>query len=109
VNRRDFNEKFFGRVDNERAGVEVGGWEVEGECLDAVDVWRAVYGAERKYTYYPQGREWGTSCDRVDMVFVSKGLWEGGRVLGTGILDTVQERGTSDHVPVWIEVGLGRG
>ncbi|KAK4454279.1 Endonuclease/exonuclease/phosphatase [Podospora aff. communis PSN243] len=113
VNRRDFNGKFFGRGDNIRAGVECGegvghGSEgVEGGCLDAVDVWRAVFGEERRYTYFPRGREWGSSCDRVDMVFVSGGLWEAGRVLGTGILDTVQEGGTSDHVPIWVEVGVG--
>ncbi|KAK0641659.1 Endonuclease/exonuclease/phosphatase, partial [Cercophora newfieldiana] len=105
-NRKDFNGKFFGREDCERAGAD---WNGEGDegCLDAVDVWRGVYGAERRYTYYPRGVEWGRSCDRVDMVFVSRELWEEKRVLGTGILDTVQERGTSDHVPVWVEVRLG--
>ncbi|KAK0620410.1 hypothetical protein B0T14DRAFT_586753 [Immersiella caudata] len=107
VNWRDFNGKLFGKEDNERAGVE--GGEVEGESLDAVDVWRAVNGAERKYTYYPRGKEWVMSCDRMDMVFVSRDLWEEERVLKPGIFDTVQERGTSDHVPIWVEVGLGRG
>ncbi|KAL2126126.1 hypothetical protein VTI74DRAFT_1643 [Chaetomium olivicolor] len=76
------------------------------KCLDAVDVFRAMHGDERRYTYYPRTREWGSSCDRVDMVFVSRGLWESGRVRRTGILDTPQERGLSDHVPLWVEVEL---
>jgi exonuclease III len=156
VNRADFNARFFGRGDCERAGValrdlprydgdsggkgggrdgDAGGERVDGAegkqdrdwgesgpgggtgtigerkegreaCLDAVDVFRALHGAERRYTYYPRTREWGTSCDRVDMVFVSRALWEAGRVLGTGILDTPQERGLSDHVPLWVEIAL---
>jgi exonuclease III len=117
VNRADFNGKFFGVGDNARAGAYVGNGGGEGKktdgnrdaedkeaCLDAVDVFRAMHGRERRYTYYPRTREWGTSCDRVDMVFVSRGLWEAGRVVGTGILDTPQERGLSDHVPIWVEI-----
>ncbi|GAB1318661.1 Endonuclease/exonuclease/phosphatase [Madurella fahalii] len=104
VNRADFNRKFFGEEDNRRAGAYVEGAVGQGKCLDAVDVFRAIYGKERKYTYYPRTKEWGSSCDRVDLILVSKGLWEAGRVLGTGILDTPQERGLSDHVPLWVEV-----
>jgi exonuclease III len=121
VNRADFNGKFFGVGDNLRAGAYVdGGGERRGEektegegegeetgrCLDAVDVFRAMHGRERRYTYYPRTREWGTSCDRVDMVFMSRGLWEAGRVVGTGILNTPQERGLSDHVPIWVEIAV---
>jgi len=76
-------------------------------CLNAVDVFRALHGSERRYTYYPRTREWGSSCDRVDLIFVSKRLWDDGRVLDTGILDTPQERGPSDHVPLWVEIALG--
>ncbi|AEO67169.1 uncharacterized protein THITE_2031145, partial [Thermothielavioides terrestris NRRL 8126] len=116
VNRADFNAAFFGEEDNRRAGAYVlplpdnrgggGGGERVGRrrCLDAVDVFRALHGPERRYTYYPRSREWGSSCDRVDMVMVSRRLWEAGRVLGTGILDTPQERGLSDHVPLWVEI-----
>ena len=73
-------------------------------CLDAVGVFRTVHGDKRKYTYYPRTKDWGSSCDRVDLVFVSKVLWEGGRVVATDILDTMLDRGPSDHVPVWVEV-----
>ncbi|KAK4121658.1 DNase I-like protein [Parathielavia appendiculata] len=101
VNRADFNGKFFGAVDNRRAMAYY-----PCGCLDAVDVFRVVHRHERRYTYYPRTREWGTSCDRVDMVFVSRWLWEAGKVVGTGILDTPQERGLSDHVPIWVEIAL---
>jgi exonuclease III len=120
VNRADFNRKFFGREDNRRAEAyveveqkaegegegELGREEERERCLDAVDVFRAMHGGERRYTYYPRTREWGSSCDRVDLIMVSKALWEEGRVLNTGILDTPQERGLSDHVPLWVEIAL---
>lgn len=89
VNRADFNEKFFGEGE---------------ESWDAVDVWREGRGEERGYTYFPRGREWGSSCDRVDMVLTSRTAWKRGRVRGTGILDSPQERGPSDHVPIWVEI-----
>ncbi|KAK3487502.1 Endonuclease/exonuclease/phosphatase [Neurospora hispaniola] len=107
VNRVDFNTKFFGEEDNKRAGAYVGTQDEKTEkCLDAVDVFRAKYGMEKRYTYYPNRGEWGSSCDRVDMVFVSKEVWGDGRVIDTGILDTPQERSPSDHVPFWVKIAL---
>ncbi|KAK3317955.1 Endonuclease/exonuclease/phosphatase [Apodospora peruviana] len=118
INRADFNTKFFGVEDNERAeayiGREVkdGEWRMKDEteektrCLDAVDVFRAIHGSDRRYTWHSRTREWGSCCDRVDLIFVSKGLWTAGRVMDTGILDTPQERGPSDHVPLWVEVAM---
>ncbi|KAF2103782.1 DNase I-like protein [Rhizodiscina lignyota] len=90
VNRADFNSRFL----DGRNGVG----------LRAVDVWRALKKDERKYTYYPRGREWGSSCDRVDLILASRKLWEDGDVLDAGILDSPQERGPSDHVPLWVRV-----
>ena len=69
------------------------------------DVWRMVRGEERKFTYRPRGKRWGEGGDRVDMVLVSRGLE--GRVRGLDILDCEEERGGSDHVPLWVEVGVG--
>lgn len=119
LNRADFNTKFFGEEDNNRAGACVGTWKQDEKtqeneknqekCLDAVDVFRAKYGLEKRYTYYPNypnSIEWGSSCDRVDMVLVSKQLWEDRRVIDTGILNTPQERGPSDHVPLWVKIAL---
>ena len=89
LNRADFHDKLLA-----------------GDGLNGVDVWREMHGEERRYTYYPRGREWGTSCDRVDFVVAGRGAWEEGMVEASGILDSEGERGPSDHCPVWVDVGL---
>jgi exonuclease III len=89
-NREDFNDKFF-----------------EGQGgMGAVDVWRELKGGERRYTYFPRGSEWGSSCDRVDLIISSRILCQKGRIKRTGILDSEEERGPSDHVPLWVEISL---
>ncbi|KAF2822483.1 DNase I-like protein [Ophiobolus disseminans] len=95
-NRVDFKERLLGE----------GG---EGETFKGMDVWRQLHGEERRYTYFPRGREWGTSCDRVDYFVAGRGMWEGGLVRGCGILDSEGERGTSDHCPIWVDVGVEAG
>lgn len=112
VNRVDFNSKFFGEEDNVRAEAYLGeqprGREGDEARFDGVDVFRALKGPQRRYTYHPRGGdEWGSSCDRVDFIIVSKTLYDSGRVVGTDILDTPQERGTSDHVPLWVDLDMG--
>ena len=87
-NRTHFNARFFKDEDG----------------LKAVDVWRALKGRERRYAYFPRGRPWGSSCDRVDFVVVSKKLFDQGGVVESGILDSMEERGPSDHVPLWVEL-----
>ena len=69
------------------------------------DTFRMVRGEERKFTYRPRGKKWGERGDRVDMVLVSRGLE--GHVKAADILDCEAERGSSDHVPLWVEVGFG--
>lgn len=71
-----------------------------------VDVWRETHRDERRYTYYPRGREWGTSCDRVDYFIAGRKLWDAGLVTDSGILDSEAERGPSDHVPIWVDVAF---
>ncbi|KAK3956639.1 hypothetical protein QBC32DRAFT_366768 [Pseudoneurospora amorphoporcata] len=105
----DFNHKFFGEKYNKRAGACLGGRKQDVKkvkCLDAVDVFSAKYGMEKRYTSYSQSKVWGTSCNRVDMVSVSKQFWEDGRVIDTGILNTSEERGPSNHVSIWAEIAL---
>ncbi|KAK1780224.1 Endonuclease/exonuclease/phosphatase [Copromyces sp. CBS 386.78] len=100
---------FFGEKYNKRARAYLGGRKQDVKkvkCLDAVDVFRAKYGMEKRYTSYSQSKVWGTSCNRVDMVFVSKQFWEDWRVTDTGILNTPEERGPSNHVPIWAEIAL---
>jgi exonuclease III len=113
ANRADFLEKFM------RAPKEVRLQDREEEnvrkdkqrkgCWDGVDVWRAAHPEERRYTYYPRSREWGTSCDRVDYVLASQHLWEAGGILSSGILNTELERGPSDHVPIFAQISLVSG
>ncbi|KAF2843690.1 DNase I-like protein [Patellaria atrata CBS 101060] len=87
-NRADFNRKFF----------------EDEEGLAGIDVFRYLKGDEKRYTYHPRGREWGSSCDRVDFIITSKSLVAEGRLVDADILDSAKERGPSDHVPIWVEV-----
>lgn len=110
VNRADFNTKFFGEEDNAQAEAYTGDGSLQGSKVkfDGVDVFRALRGKERRYTYHPRaGHDWGSSCDRVDFILVSKTLYDSSGVVETDIFDSPQERGTSDHVPLWIEIKLG--
>ncbi|GAB7353995.1 hypothetical protein MBLNU459_g4588t1 [Dothideomycetes sp. NU459] len=84
--REDFNRKFL-------AG---GG---EGGGFDGVDCFRLVHGGRKAYTYYPRGRAWGESCDRVDLIICSSALRD--CVVETDILESIAERGPSDHVPLF--------
>jgi exonuclease III len=81
--------------------------QADEQVFHGVDIFREMYKAEKRYTYFPRGREWGSSCDRVDYVVVGKRLWDKGIVCQTGILDSEAERGPSDHVPVWVDVNFG--
>lgn len=124
-NRADFNALFFGSEDNARAEAYLANPQDQetkpprvntpgtsdtipsgpSSSFDGVDIFRAVHRRTRKYTYHPRsGKEWGSSCDRVDLIIVSQGLYKTERVVATDILDLPQERGTSDHVPLWARI-----
>lgn len=94
VNRADFNDKFLGKHDEERLG--------------GVDVFRHFHGATRKFTYHGRGRPWGESCDRVDLIVASRGLVDRGAVVASDICESPQERGHSDHVPLWVQVDVSK-
>ncbi|KAK4171354.1 Endonuclease/exonuclease/phosphatase [Triangularia setosa] len=104
LNRTEFNAKLLGKVDNKRAKAYVTANSEKEVCLDAVDVVRALRGSERRYTYHLRTTRRGNSCDRVDLILASKRFWGQGHILATGILDSPQERGPSDHVPLWVEL-----
>ncbi|KAJ9607448.1 hypothetical protein H2200_008521 [Cladophialophora chaetospira] len=92
-NRADFNSKFF----------------TDEKGMRGIDVFRDVHGDTRKYTYHPRGRKWGESGDRVDLIIVDRALNNDlGAVTGTDICDSPQERGHSDHVPLWISIDLSK-
>jgi exonuclease III len=94
INRADFNKRFCDHK-NEHG-------------LQGVDVWRALRGQEKKYTYYGRSRPWGSSCDRVDLVIASSRLLEQNKIAGCEILSTELERGPSDHVPISVDIRFGK-
>lgn len=89
-NRADFTTKFLGDW----------GW--------GVDVFRALHGSKRKYTYHSRRGEWGASCDRVDLIVAGKSLMNCDAVIGCDIEDSPEERGHSDHVPLWVRIDATR-
>ncbi|KIW15339.1 hypothetical protein PV08_05385 [Exophiala spinifera] len=92
-NRADFNTKFF---------TEKGG-------LRGIDIFRHIHGDTRKYTYRPRSKQWGDSGDRVDLCIVSRRLvTEMAAVTGTDICDNAVDRGHSDHVPLWVSLGMSK-
>lgn len=97
LNRADFHRKLL-------EGTDKNG-NVSG--LMGVDVWRKMHGDERRYTYYSRGRRSGTSCDRVDYAIAGRRAWEMRMVRASGIMDSEEERGPSDHCPIWVDVCLG--
>lgn len=109
TNRADFNAKFFGLEDNTRAEAytEDASFKKLEVKFDGVDVFRALRGMERRYTYHSRdGDNWGSNCDRVDFIIVSRVVFDSGQVIGTDVLDSPQERGSSDHVPLWVKIRL---
>ena len=95
VNRADFNAKFLCKPK-----------QPQGVGFSGIDIFRELHREEKRFTYFPRGREWGSSCDRVDYFVVGKSIWERGMVRRAGILDSEAERGPSDHVPLWADIRL---
>ncbi|KAL8671770.1 MAG: hypothetical protein Q9168_003741 [Polycauliona sp. 1 TL-2023] len=91
VNREHFRDCFV-------KGIEEGG-------LGMRDSFREIHGEERKYSYRPPGKAWGEGIDRVDLILVSRLT----QLVSADILDSEFERGTSDHVPLWVKVGVRSG
>ena len=89
-NREDFNTKFFDSEDG----------------MQALDSYRHLNPKKKKYTYHPRNRDWKSSCDRVDMIILSKQLGEEGTLVGADILESEAERGPSDHVPLYVSLDL---
>ena len=99
--------------------------------LGMADTFRYLRGGERKFTYRPTGKAWGAGMDRVDLVLCSGGMVRSGeserrredgvegsevgagpgkgvgkrwRLVDAEILDSPEERGPSDHVPLFVDV-----
>lgn len=93
VNRADFERRFFASA----AGTEeVPGAAVAGskEGLNMIDSWRHLHPRKAGYTYYSRSRPpFGSSCDRVDMILLSRALE--GRLVKAGMHETPADRGPS--------------
>ena len=85
-NRQDFEQRFMSTKTN-------GG-------LEMVDTFRSLHGEEPKYSYHPRGIRWGSSCDRVDLILLSRSI--AARLAEADILDEEVERDPSDHVPLYV-------
>ncbi|KAI6800998.1 DNase I-like protein [Hortaea werneckii] len=75
--------------------------------LGMVDTFRHLHPGTSGYTYYPRGKSFGESCDRVDMILISKSLRDS--LMSAGMHETPAERGTSDHVPLYAKLRYSEG
>lgn len=88
INRADFEIRFFNRLTD-------GG-------LQMVDSFRELHFSEAGHTYYPRQTPFGSSCDRVDLIMLSKVPRRS--LKQAGMMETVTDRGPSDHVPLFAEL-----
>lgn len=97
VNREDFEARFFdaasGEGKSEQSEVNSG--------LNMIDSFRHLHPGTAGYSYYPRtsAKAFGTSCDRVDMIILSRELESS--LKRAGIHETPADRGSSDHVPLY--------
>jgi exonuclease III len=101
LSRQDFTRRFLGNVDTNELDSDDGtaAGETPSVGLDMADSFRSLHPDKKGYSYYPRGRSFGESCDRVDMVLCSRSL--DARCTEAGMLATAADRGTSDHVPIY--------
>lgn len=101
LNRQDFTRRFLGNADTSELDPDDGTStdETTSTGLDMADTFRSLHPDKKGYSYYPRGRSFGGSCDRVDMILCSRSLEA--RCTEAGMLATAADRGTSDHVPIY--------
>lgn len=105
-NRADFEARFFRHgaegVTPESANDEQAKKDKDGTAgLGMIDTFRELHPSTKAYTYYPRNKPFGESCDRVDMIITSASLKR--HLVTAGMHETTQERGPSDHVPLYAE------
>ncbi|KAK6408557.1 hypothetical protein LTR95_018416 [Oleoguttula sp. CCFEE 5521] len=103
LNRQDFESRFFVTADGDATAVvdRAGGHAVALlpiTGLGMIDVFRQLHPSTKAYSYYPRGRPFGSSCDRVDMILCPPRL--AAKCTAAGISATPGDRGPSDHVPI---------
>lgn len=105
LNREDFEGRFFAsHVEGEVSSSEPGTGEHRlspdrPSGLGMIDTFRHLHPEKHGYTYYPRTKTFGESCDRVDMILVSKELKR--NLKEAGMHETPADRGPSDHVPLF--------
>lgn len=97
INRADFEARFLSSTPAQEKSDE----HETGAGLNMVDSFRHLHPQTRGYTYYPRtgDKVFGTSCDRVDMILLSRQLEP--QLKKAGMHETPADRGTSDHVPLY--------
>ncbi|CZT23917.1 uncharacterized protein RCC_09632 [Ramularia collo-cygni] len=104
INRADFEARFFGTgrsaEDSSKSEVDHG--------LGMIDSFRHLYPRRTGYTHYPRisGKAFGSSCDRVDMILVSRQLKM--YLTEAGMHETAADRSSSDHVPLFATLSFER-
>ncbi|GIZ46826.1 hypothetical protein CKM354_000993500 [Cercospora kikuchii] len=88
TNRADFETRFL-----QNSGPD---------SLHMIDSFRYLHPLQAGYTYYPRHTEFGRSCDRVDLIMLSRSLKP--HLISAGIMATPADRGPSDHVPLYAEL-----
>lgn len=92
TNRQDFERRFLAELEPDE--------ERDSESsLEMFDTFRHLHPLREGYSYYTRSTDFGASCDRVDMVLASKDLQRACRA--AGMHETVAERASSDHVPIY--------
>lgn len=101
INRQDFTDRFLGNACTSKpeASDSTATGNVPGTGLDMADTFRSLHPDKKGYSYYPRGRSFGESCDRVDMILCSRSLEA--TCTEAGMLATSVDRGASDHVPIF--------
>jgi len=115
INRADFEARFLSRpsasvsdldsTPTAEANAEPAPDEKsEDAALGMIDTFRHLHLDKKGYTYYPRGKAFGESCDRVDMVIVSDSLEH--YIAEAGMHETLGDRGPSDHVPLYARLAF---
>lgn len=101
INRADFEARFIsiGKEHSDDGSEAIPG-------LGMIDTFRHLHPDKRGYTFYPRTRGFGESCDRVDLILISKELEP--FLKGAGMHETPAERGPSDHVPLFAQLDFER-
>lgn len=97
VNRADFESRFFG----DAPAVGKSNQSEVNHGLNMLDSFRHLHPQTKGYTYYTRsdGKAFGSSCDRVDMILLSRQLEL--NLKRAGMHETPADRGPSDHVPLY--------